>query len=72
MLQQLSELRWCVPEWEHPFIIPPTPDLSPLLHATSLRVLQLAHVRASCEAQVRELRARLPALRTLQVNSAFL
>jgi hypothetical protein len=48
------------------------PDLSPLLRASSLRVLHLAHVPAASAAQVEELRLRLPALRRLQVNSAAL
>ena len=48
------------------------PDLAPLLQASSLRVLQLAHVPASAEPQLAALRQRLPQLGRLQVNSAVL
>lgn len=48
------------------------PDLSPLLQAGSLRVLQLAHVPSTAEAQLQALMPHLPRLHRLQVNSAVL
>jgi len=48
------------------------PDLSPLLQASGLRVLQLVHVPASADVQLAVLRRRLPQLHHLQVNSAVL
>ena len=48
------------------------PDLSPLLQAGRLAVVQLACVPAAAQAQLEAVRARLPALRQLQVNSAYL
>ena len=48
------------------------PDLSPLLQAGSLRVLQLSHVPSTAEAQLQALMPHLPRLHRLQVNSAVL
>lgn len=87
-LSQLSELRWGVAEWEAAGGSPALrrwatpagalaasvvgPDLSPVAQASGLQVLQLAHVPAGAEAQLAELRGRLPLLARLQVNSAIL
>ncbi|KAL4428304.1 hypothetical protein ABPG75_002393 [Micractinium tetrahymenae] len=87
-LSQLTELRWGVAEWEAAgggaaarrwvgaagalATAAGGPDLSPVAQATGLRVLQLAHVPAGAEAQLAELRERLPLLARLQVNSAVL
>lgn len=83
-LQHLTELRWGVAEWERRRAPGGSsgssalldgeglPDLTPLLRARRLRVVQLAHVPASGEAQLAALRQRLPLLHRLQVNSAVL
>ena len=87
-LGQLTELRWGVAEWEQRLAKvggrwvaadgalasegSGLPDLTPLLQASGLRVLQLAHMPASAEGQLKLVRRRLPLLRHLQVNSAVL
>lgn len=87
-LRHLTELRWGAPEWEaaasramRRFVSAsgalagePLPDLSPLLQASGLRVLQLAHLPATLvtEAQLEALCRRLPRLRSVQANSAKL
>lgn len=48
------------------------PDLAPLLQASGLQELQLAHVPAATDVQLAALRQRLPGLARLQVNSAVL
>jgi hypothetical protein len=87
-LGQLTELRWGVPEWEQRLLrvegrwvaangpLAPDgsglPDLKPLLQASGLQVVQLAHMPASAEGQLELVRLQLPLLRHLQVNSATL
>lgn len=86
-LRHLTELRWGAPEWgaaaggTHRFVgasgalsAELLPDLSPLLQASRLQVLQLAHLPGTpaAEAQLAVLRRHLPRLRSLQANSARL
>lgn len=87
-LRHLTELRWSVPEWEAAgggagrrwvgasgALEAPgaaLPDLTPLLQASGLQVLQLGSVPETAQPQLEALCQRLPQLGQLQVNSARL